>query len=838
MNLTGLFSSSTISITAEVLLHSIWQGLIIAALLWSTLKLFKNTNPNVRYFMACTALCLSLLLPILTFIKLIPTESYNTTNPVVLSSAEEVSADTQASTAISLTQLTPETTPNTLNASATPAAVQPKSSFNLTYPWIVISWLIGVCLLSLKLLGAWLLTRHLKTRNIKLAERPLQLKLLDLAKKLELKKKVRLFESSAIAVPMVIGYMRPVILLPASTLMGLSVNQLEIILAHELAHIRRHDLLINSLQHIAETLFFYHPAVWWISKQIRIEREYCCDDLALKLSDSSTTDYAATLAQLESLRQQPQFIMAANNGSLLNRISRLLEPEFKKQQASNVWAFLTIITLLLAFSVWFNPKVVLAQVNENNFQVFDVEGNLINEETAPHAFQMIQEELKVNLGNAALSQALNVYSSISLQAQEAANNAAKNAEMPEGAQLALAAIDPETGGIAALIGGNPTESSYTHNRAISLTREAGSDFKSITYATAFEEAGLTQASIIIDDPISLTANGTTFAPNNHDNLFSGTATIRKHLDISRNIPAVKMLNYIPVENLVKKAELLGYVDVVATPSLSIGSIKTSPLQTSAAYAAFANGGIHIAPHIMNRVEDDKGSLLYEANPLEQRVWTEQTAYQILDLLHGNVIDPGAFSGRARLDGRWVGGKTGTTNNEKDIWFVGLTPGLVATTWIGYDDYRSIPKSLPAENAREDGRITSSRQPVYLWKDFAEAALRGQATSEYPVPEGIIFKGINLKTGEEDTGVIVALPSLDIDPTKKARKVDFQFDPNRLGLDVSNYAFRLEVTDDHGERTLIDRVFESQERVERSISIYGEASIKTYINDKLFQVWKP
>ncbi len=153
-------------------------------------------------------------------------------------------------------------------------------------------------------------------------------------------------------------------------------------------------------------------------------------------------------------------------------------------------------------------------------------------------------------------------------------------------------------------------------------------------------------------------------------------------------------------------------------------------------------------------------------PIDQKpVWTPQTAYMTLDMMHGNAIDNGAFSLRADIDGRYVAGKTGLSgkrgdvpNGESDIWFVGLTPGMVATVWIGFDDGSSIPKKIAPELTRAgDGIIGSSRQPIYIWREFVEEALRGKdVPAEFPVPDGIEFKHIDLTTGEVG-GTRVALP---------------------------------------------------------------------------------
>src|SRR5213075_1678041 len=136
---------------------------------------------------------------------------------------------------------------------------------------------------------------------------------------MRLRRAVKLVESAAVEVPAVISWLRPVVLLPASTLTGLAPKQIEMVLAHELAHIRRHDFLVNILQAVVETLMFYHPAVWWMSRRLRIERENCCDDLAVAVCGDAL-QYARALTRLEELRGGPRIALAANGGSLLTRV--------------------------------------------------------------------------------------------------------------------------------------------------------------------------------------------------------------------------------------------------------------------------------------------------------------------------------------------------------------------------------------------------------------------------------------------------------------------------------------------------------------------------------------
>lgn len=145
---------------------------------------------------------------------------------------------------------------------------------------------------------------------------------------------MRLLVSDAIQVPAVVGWLRPAILMPVAAFAGFPAGYLDALLGYELAHIRRHDFLVNMLQGTAEALLFYHPALWWVSQQIRIERELCCDDVAVASSGDVLT-YARALAELESLRPaHASLAVAANGGSLVNRIRRLLAPSERESQGN------------------------------------------------------------------------------------------------------------------------------------------------------------------------------------------------------------------------------------------------------------------------------------------------------------------------------------------------------------------------------------------------------------------------------------------------------------------------------------------------------------------------
>ena len=363
---------------------------------------------------------------------------------------------------------------------------------------------------------------------------------------------------------------------------------------------------------------------------------------------------------------------------------------------------------------------------------------------------------------------LRVYTTFDIQAQEAAMEASRTAEVPPGAQLAITGIDPATGEVLAMVGEHIVEASEDApqpqdrlNRVLQSRRQPGSSFKPVVYATAIEQAGFSQATVLDDKPSVFKQRGQDdYVPNNSDETFDRIKTIRSHMDRSRNIPAIRTLEAATPDAVAARARELGYQDVQAVYSLALGTLETTPLQHTAAIGAFANEGAKIDPYFVSRVEDADGNPIWTATPRETQVWTPQTAYIMLDMMHGNVTDtaPTGFSNRAKIEGRWVAGKTGTTNdadgNDRDIWFVGITPGMVASVWIGFDDNTPLPDKIdPALTQAGDGDISSSRQPIYVWKDFVENALSGRPSSAegFPVPDGIVFKNVDLATGTVRSG---------------------------------------------------------------------------------------
>jgi beta-lactamase regulating signal transducer with metallopeptidase domain len=283
------------------LLHFLWQGTAIAALAAVLMTLCRRAS--ARYALTVVALVLMLATPIATFFFL-------------------VSSDTaSASTTIPIA----ETHPAAINNLATKfssgfSRVSPSLD---TQPWLVEAWLLGVAFFSLRSAGGFLLLERERRKQC-VTVSPLVLEMCQaMQHHLGLERAIRYCECAWLQAPAVIGWFRPIVLLPVTALTGLSEEQLQQVIVHELAHIQRLDPFVNVFQILVETLLFYHPGVWWLNQRIRAEREHCCDDVALSLCGNAV-GYARALTLMEEWRSAPALAMAANRGPLSERIFRVL----------------------------------------------------------------------------------------------------------------------------------------------------------------------------------------------------------------------------------------------------------------------------------------------------------------------------------------------------------------------------------------------------------------------------------------------------------------------------------------------------------------------------------
>jgi beta-lactamase regulating signal transducer with metallopeptidase domain len=310
----SILSGAAAEATGWALVHVLWQATLIAGLLGLVLIALRHRSPNSRYVAACIALGLTLALPIATGInsfELMPDSGA----AVLTDSAEGSVVPLPDSSATRMGDVA--FPPLSLSERISRLPVEP------ALPWVVGIWLAGVTLLSTRIAFGLTSVTRMGQLGTSPVPAPVERAMNELVEVMGLARGVKILRSRRIEVPTVIGWLEPVILVPASAIGGLSPQQLRTILAHELAHIRRHDFAVNLVQTAVETLLFFHPAVWWISRQVRIEREHCCDDEAVALC-GDPVDYARALATMEELRLGPVPAVAANGGSLSGRIRRLL----------------------------------------------------------------------------------------------------------------------------------------------------------------------------------------------------------------------------------------------------------------------------------------------------------------------------------------------------------------------------------------------------------------------------------------------------------------------------------------------------------------------------------
>jgi len=295
------------------LVHFLWQGLAIAVLYAGARRgLARRSSPQARYLLACAALAAMLAVPLVTWGLMRPSNATPDAAYRIRSLAAASSTPPGASTA------TTSTLPASISTMV--SGVQPAQFL----VWVVMVWLAGAVVFWARLAGGWVVAARMRSVLVRRAPPEWQEILRELGARIGVSRPVRLLVSALVQVPTVVGWLRPVVLAPVGALSGLPAEHLEALLLHELAHIRRHDYLVNILQSVAEALLFYHPAVWWVSGHIRAERELCCDDVAVSVSGDALT-YARALAQLESCRPTHlSAAVAANGGSLADRIARLL----------------------------------------------------------------------------------------------------------------------------------------------------------------------------------------------------------------------------------------------------------------------------------------------------------------------------------------------------------------------------------------------------------------------------------------------------------------------------------------------------------------------------------
>lgn len=328
------------------LLHFAWIGLLIGAVLVLVLSALRGRTPQLRYAVALAGFVVLACVPVATIFHSIavadlraadhvsPGESWTLVSVGLLDNAAISSPERRLLTAGALGS----SPVGVSRISAVPMLRQwadwARASSREAAPWIAVGWLVGVTGLGLRLLSGMHYARGLGRRGTSPLDLRWQARLDELTSSARMRRTVRVFQSTVASVPLVVGWFRPIILMPATLFTGLPAKQVELLLAHELAHIKRIDPLVNLFQVVVETLLFFHPVVWWLSRRIREERELCCDDFAVDLC-GGRTDYAQALLQLaESTLRSPALALSARGGTLRRRITRVLGVPVTRERMS------------------------------------------------------------------------------------------------------------------------------------------------------------------------------------------------------------------------------------------------------------------------------------------------------------------------------------------------------------------------------------------------------------------------------------------------------------------------------------------------------------------------
>lgn len=365
---------------------------------------------------------------------------------------------------------------------------------------------------------------------------------------------------------------------------------------------------------------------------------------------------------------------------------------------------------------------------------------------APYFVEYIRQKVEERFGSGILyAGGINIYTSINDELQSYAEAAVKaglskiearrgkkSKDLPP-LQAALVAIEPGTGHIRAMVGGRDFSRSQ-FNRAWQAYRQPGSAFKPIIFAAAIER-GIGPSDMIEDSPVSFKIDrNNTWTPRNFTNTYQGKVTLRKALEQSLNVPTVRLLEKVGIKETIEFARKLGIGSRLEPYlSLALGTSDLTLLEITSAYAVFANQGVRLDPAAILTITDSSGRILYTNASIPRIVTSQETAFLITYLLKG-VVERGT-GWKARELGRPVAGKTGTTNDYRDAWFIGYVPSLVAGVWVGYDDNRSIGP-----------RETGARAALPMWLEFMKKSLKDTEPEDFTPPEGIIFKQIDPKTG--------------------------------------------------------------------------------------------
>ncbi|HEV8614267.1 MAG TPA: PBP1A family penicillin-binding protein [Methylomirabilota bacterium] len=382
-----------------------------------------------------------------------------------------------------------------------------------------------------------------------------------------------------------------------------------------------------------------------------------------------------------------------------------------------------------------------------------VQHTAASNQPAPYFGDLVRQELEQRFGDdVALTRGVRVFTTLDLALQrlaeaavvrgldrlETRGRALRRTDDARRLQAALVALDPETGQIRALVGGRSYQASQ-FNRALLARRQPGSAFKPFVMLAALRQRdgppAFTAASFVDDDPLVMTVGGKPWTPRNYQDRYEGRVTVRVALEHSLNSATVRIADAVGLPVVVETARELGLAgDLQPVPALALGVFEVTPLELARAYLPFANGGMRLPAAVgVRAVVDRDGRVEPSGEEKAARVITPAESYLMTSLLEGVIKEGTGAAARALGVRGAIAGKTGTTNEGRDAWFVGYAPGLLTVVWVGFDD-------------NEAHGLSGAQAALPIWADFMRQALDTYAQRGFTVPSGVDFADIDLTNG--------------------------------------------------------------------------------------------
>jgi penicillin-binding protein 1B len=371
---------------------------------------------------------------------------------------------------------------------------------------------------------------------------------------------------------------------------------------------------------------------------------------------------------------------------------------------------------------------------------------------APYFTDYVRQELEARYGDDAFrTHDARIFTSLDLTLQrlaeraitrgleklEAARPKLRAADDAHRLQAALVALDPATGHVRALVGGRDYQASQ-YNRATLARRQPGSAFKPFVYATALtvqEGRAFTAATFLDDSPLTMTLGGTPWSPRNYEDRYLGRVTMREALEQSLNSATVRLAHDVGLPTIIERARAFGLSGTLEpVPSMVLGAFEVTPLELAGAYVPFANGGVRPSTPRTVRAVHGRNGVVEGGDDREPRaVLSPAEAYVMTSLLEGVIKSGSGAAARALGVPGAIAGKTGTTNDGRDAWFVGYSPGLLAVVWVGFD-------------SNEPHGLSGAQAALPIWAEFMRPALEAYASQGFTVPSGVLFSDIDLENG--------------------------------------------------------------------------------------------